>query len=628
MRCYYTDKTSLRQQIKMPDPASCSQSETEVTITYQSSVMDDSVSSEPHSTADNLIDIQHEDIRLVDLPKRLIDVGEVIGKGGMGIVRLAHQHLPKREVAVKRLHIAKARLARALLDEAMIMGGLEHPNIVPVHLVRLTDDNSPEVVMKYIQGSSWNDVLNKKPQIGNDLIDAIDIMRSVCRAVEFAHSRGVIHRDIKPHNVMLGRFGEVYLMDWGIAVKTSNVEKVPDGLVGTPGYLAPEMLSGFAGDVTFQTDVFLLGATLHAILTGERRHRANSIVAALDAAGKAETYEYGPEVPPELGALANRCCAKDPSDRPATVADFRIALEKYLSLREAYMVRDGAIEKANDFKDLIHQRQRNQPNGIMIRQRFAEARFGLEQALNMSPDCDGVIPQLQSLLRVMTQWLLDNKNIDEAEHLLLSMPKEDLQLNELVSQRKAQAVREAAELDYLKKVAPVYDPNVNTLGRHIFGAIIIGVVTITVIAVVTYDTWYPSVISPKRLLITTGSVAIVISSALLLSRRWLFNTNLGSRLGHTIVLGFCAAPIFALASIKAGYSGNAVMIGNTLFAAITMASAYPVIKSGRIAAIFALLNVLVVAVHPNWAHNGFMLSTAFAAVCIVYDWTIRDRPTK
>ena len=103
------------------DPTSCSQSETEITITYQSYVTEDSAGSEATSTSASLINLQREDVRLVDLPKRLIEVGEVIGKGGMGVVRIAHQHLPERDVAVKRLHIAKARLARALLDEAMIM---------------------------------------------------------------------------------------------------------------------------------------------------------------------------------------------------------------------------------------------------------------------------------------------------------------------------------------------------------------------------------------------------------------------------------------------------------------------------------------------------------------------------
>jgi len=612
------------------DRSEISDSATDMTITYQSSMSDNSVleGSQAESYKDRIIDVEREDVRLVDLPKKLIDVGEVIGQGGMGVVRIAHQHLPERDVAVKRLHFAKARLAKALLDEAMIMGGLEHPNIVPVHLVRLTEDNSPEVVMKYIQGSSWNDLLDKTPQTGNGLLEAIDVLRSVCRAVEFAHSRGVIHRDIKPHNIMLGRFGEVYLMDWGIAIRTANIESVPDGLVGTPGYLAPEMLSGIASDVTFQTDIFLLGATLHAILTGQRRHKANNVVAALDAAVKAKPYSYLPEVPPALADLANRACAKNPDDRFSSAADFRTALEKYLSLREAYMVRDRGIDYANEFKSLVHSTLKHKPDGIRIRQRFAEARFGLEQALQMSPDCDGVLPELQQLLHSMIIWLLSNSHIDEAEHLILSMPELDANLVTLVDDRRKQATRNAAEFNYLKQVAPAFDPNMNKLGRIIFGVSIITIVTASVISVLIHDALNPSEISPLRLLFTTGTVALLICTALILSKRLLFTTNLGSRLGHTIVLGFCAAPMFALASLKAGYSGNAIMIGDTLFVALAMASAYPVIRSGRIAAIIAVGNVGVATFIPDWAHSGFMLSTAFSAVCIAYDWTIRDQSSK
>ncbi len=597
-------------------------------MTYQSSIVDDSERSEPSTNSESLLDIAHGDVRMVDLPKRMIHVGEVIGKGGMGVVRIARQQLPDRDVAVKRLHLAKARMARALLDEAMIMGGLEHPNIVPVHLVRLTEDNSPEVVMKYIQGVAWSESLNKKPQVDGDLLDAIEVLRAVCRAVEFAHSRGVIHRDIKPHNVMLGRFGEVYLMDWGIAVRTTNLEQVPDGLVGTPGYLAPEMLTGIAGDVTFQTNVFLLGATLHAVLTGERRHRANNVVAALDAAGKAMPYDYEPDVPPALAELANQSCAKNPDDRPESVAVFRESLEKYLSLREAFMVRDRGIEKSLEFQRLIQRHGKQRADGIQIRQKFAEARFGLEQALQMASDCDGVVPELQVLFRAMTRWLAANKHLDEAEHLLLSMPREDPELIELVQLHKMEAKREARELDYLKKVAPAYDPNENAVARRIFGTFLIALVALTVISVVIHDAMYPAEISAKRLLITTGTVAAVVCIALFAGKRSLFITNLGSRIGHTVVLGFCAAPLFALASIRAGYPGNAIMIGDMLFVALAMAASYPVVLSGRVAAIFAVLNVLVTAVFPIWSHNGFMLSTAFGAVCITYDWTIRDRPQK
>ena len=608
------------------EPSQASESATDVTITYQSSINDESVSidSSSASHSDGVASVEREQVRLVDLPKKIIEVGEVIGKGGMGIVRIARQHLPDREVAVKRLHFAKARLAKALLDEAMIMGGLEHPNIVPVHLVRLTEDNSPEVVMKYIQGKAWNDVLSKQAQRGEYLLDAIDVLRSVCRAVEFAHSRGVIHRDIKPHNVMLGRFGEVYLMDWGIAIRTMNIDRVPAGLVGTPGYLAPEMLSGNPPDVTFQTDVFLLGATLHAVLTGQRRHRANNVVAALDAAGKSEPYSYPPDVPSELADIANRACCKNPADRFQSAADFRNALEKYLSLREAFMVRDRAIEKMHDFERLISTRDRRATDGTQVRQRFAEARFGLEQALQMSPECDGAEKALQRLLSLMTRWLLKGNNIDEAAHILSALPRPVSELEEEVLDRRNVAIREAKEIEYLKQIAPDYDPEKNKRGRAIFGIAIIAVVTLTVVSVLIYDTLNPQKLSPRRLVLSTGAVALIVCIAVGLNRRWIFGTNMGKRLLHTIVLGFCAAPLLAAASINAGYDANAIMLADTLFVALAMAASYPIIRSGRIAGGFAASNVCLAGFLPEWAHTGFMLSTAFGAVCIVYDWILRD----
>ena len=227
----------------------------------------------------------------------------------------------------------------------------------------------------------------------------------------------------------------------------------------------------------------------------------------------------------------------------------------------------------------------------------------------------------------MIIWLLSDRHIDEAEHLIQSMPEVDSNLISLVKDHKQEAARDAAEVDYLKRIAPAYDPSMNKLGRIIFGVSIIAIVTASVISVLIYDTLNPSEISPLRLLFTTGTVALLICIALMLSKRLLFTTNLGSRLGHTIVLGFCAAPLFALASLKAGYSGNAIMIGDTLFVALAMASAYPVIRSGRIAAILAVGNVGVASFIPDWAHSGFMLSTAFSAACIVYDWMIRDQST-
>lgn len=608
------------------DSAQLAESATEVTITYETSLPGETPEPgfpEPPRHQENS-PLDDEGVRLVDLPEKLIELGDVIGKGGMGVVRIARQTLPPRDVAVKRLHYSKARLARALMDEAMTIGSLEHPNIVPVHLVRLTEDNSPEVVMKYIQGRSWNEILDKQAQRGDALLVALEVLRAICHALEFAHSRGVIHRDVKPHNVMVGKFGEVYLMDWGIAIRQNEIDQVSDGLVGTPGYLAPEMLSGKARDVTFQTDVFLVGATLHTILTGRRRNDASTVVGALDAAKRSEPYSYDQHIAPALAALANHACAKERSDRLESVAEFRETIENYLALREAFAVRDRALEKKTLLEHLLARSARTKPSAIEIRQHFIEAKFGLEQALQMAPDCEGAAEGLQETTLMMIDWLLQSGHLDEADHLIANLPFADVDITSRITSLRHTATRDAAEVDYLKKIAPEYDPTESRIGRVILGATILGIVALTCIGVIIYDTLLPTVITPARLLVTTGSVALIIVAALFFARRWLFINKTGGRLASSVVFGFCCAPLFAIAGLKAGFSGNAIMVGDTLIVGLAMANAYPVVRTGRWAAGFAVANVLVAAIFPSWAHGGFMISTAFAAACIVLDWITRD----
>lgn len=608
------------------DRRDATDSVTEVTLTYSSYPTDSSeLDSSPYAKAKNSdTDIQPSRLSLKDLPENLIVLGDVIGQGGMGIVRAARQMLPLRDVAVKRLHFAKAHLAKNLMDEALTMGGLEHPNIVPVHLVRLTEDNSPEVVMKYVQGRSWNEILNKIPQRDDALEASLEILRSVCNAIEYAHAHNVIHRDIKPHNVMVGEFGEVYLMDWGIAVRLDNIDSVPKGLVGTPGYLAPEMLTGDPNDVHIQTDVFLLGSTLHTILTGKRRNDGNSIVGALDAAKKSEPYQYESDVPSELAYLTNRACSKEPGDRPNNAKEFRHDLESFISLREAYVIRDSAILKRDALISIIKHYKRSKNGETKIRTLFAEARFGLEQALRLAPDCAGAQEAFHDTLMAMIYWLLDNQHYDEADHLRGSLGRSDDALIARFSDELLAGKQRSAESQYLKRMAPDYDPTPSRTGRQILGISIMGIVAIACVAAIIYDTMYPTDISPKRLLISTGSVALVVVLAMFIARQWLFANRIGGRLFSTVVFGFLCAPIFAIAGLKGGFSGEAIMVGDTLLVGLTMANVYPIVRTGRWAALFALANVFAASVFPTWAQSGFMLSTAFSAACVVYDWTTRE----
>lgn len=189
-----------------------------------------------------------------------LQLGERIGDGGMGVVRVARQQALQRDVAVKIVRPDGTRRSVAmgeLVREARIAGGLEHPNIVPVHALARDDQGQVLLIMKRIEGRSWASLLAERTSAADGLNTHLSTLMDVARAVHFAHARGLVHRDLKPANVMVGSFGEVYLLDWGIAVPVGTVTRE---ICGTPSFLAPEMVTPEAV-IDGQTDVYLLGAS-------------------------------------------------------------------------------------------------------------------------------------------------------------------------------------------------------------------------------------------------------------------------------------------------------------------------------------------------------------------------------
>mgnify|MGYP005849604097 CR=1 FL=1 len=284
---------------------------------------------------------------------------QVVGRGGFGEVWEAEQRSLGRVVALKRLRpdlAAKgaedpdklAELEHGFRLEGRAIASLDHPNIVPIHDMGLDEDGHPLLAMKLVRGATWSDKIRSDSQ---DLSPAeflarhLPILVAVGQAVAFAHSKGIIHRDLKPSQVIVGEFGEVTLMDWGLAVMVGE-KPATDGSVaptlaeasspaGTVAYMAPEQTEPDARRIGAWTDVYLLGGILYNLLTLSTPHTGGSVQAFLQATrGKYVAVREaapGRDVPAELEALVTRALQPAPEDRVPSAAAFVAALSDYLT---------------------------------------------------------------------------------------------------------------------------------------------------------------------------------------------------------------------------------------------------------------------------------------------------------
>ena len=196
--------------------------------------------------------------------------------------------------------------------------------------------------MERVEGTTWRALLHDPTHAawshhpGDRLTFHLRVLARVAEVAHFAHERAWLHRDIKPENVMVGPGGDVYLIDWGLAVRLPATHDGRDrSLVGTPGYMAPEMLQGTGAWLSPRTDVYLLGSTLHEVLTGCVRHQGRTLRAVLSSAWLSEEYPYAAATPPELAALATDATRPRPEARPPSADAFKRRIEAFLSRRVA-----------------------------------------------------------------------------------------------------------------------------------------------------------------------------------------------------------------------------------------------------------------------------------------------------
>ncbi len=347
----------------------------------------------------------------VALPPLGYQLGGAIGRGGMGEVLAAFDQRIGREVAIKRMRSPNPseEATTRFLREARVQARLDHPAIVPVHELGTDEAGRPYFTMKRLAGRT----LGERIAEGAPQRQLLRAFVDVCLAVEFAHAKGVVHRDLKPANIMLGDYGEVYVLDWGIArvlaepvggtpavggvpAAIESIDSLDEGtktgtLLGTPGYIAPEQLRGDA--VAAPADVYALGAILFELLAGEPLHPRShqKAIASTLASPQELPSRRRPErgIPPELDEACFEALAEDPAERP-TAHQLAHRVQAYLDGdRDIERRRTLAMQQLRSAREVLAS---DDPD----RRSTALRRAG--RALALDPESEGAAELVSSLL--------------------------------------------------------------------------------------------------------------------------------------------------------------------------------------------------------------------------------------
>jgi len=314
--------------------------------------------------SDSALERLREGAEAPDLAGTRYRLLERIARGGMGVVYAAEDENLQRRVALKVLDVpgTDGDLANRLIREARVLAALEHPGIVPVHDVGTLADGRVFYTMKFVEGQR----LDKYIESVTSVPDRLRLFLRICDAVAFAHARGVLHRDLKPANIMVGPFGEVLVMDWGLAKilrsgdsKTTRVadphvtifEKPKQSalsgdskevsvvtghgtILGTPGYMSPEQARGDVELLDARSDIFSLGALLRFILTGDRESGSTPGAVRIDKS---------------LSAICAKSTAASPAERYPDVQEMALDISRYLDGLAVGAHNENILEKAGRF---------------------------------------------------------------------------------------------------------------------------------------------------------------------------------------------------------------------------------------------------------------------------------------
>jgi serine/threonine protein kinase/Flp pilus assembly protein TadD len=311
------------------------------------------------------------------------ELNDFVARGGIGEVWQADDMRLGRRVALKSLRRGRETMRERFVLEAELTGRLEHPGVVPVYDLALDRNDEPYYVMKFVRGRSMKDMVKtyfrqrkrkaSEPLEEGDVEDSLELQMqrlldsfvSLCETVGYAHERGIIHRDIKPENVMVGAFGETLVLDWGLAkdksapeeklsslsdmhLSSAGTETRAGSVMGSPGYMAPELVEGEAHIADERTDIYLLGASLYEILTGKAPHHSGSLTGMLERARAGvpdPPRERNPDASKVLSAVCLKAMQKSREDRYESAMGVARDVRRYLAGEPVSAYEENSYEK-------------------------------------------------------------------------------------------------------------------------------------------------------------------------------------------------------------------------------------------------------------------------------------------
>jgi tetratricopeptide (TPR) repeat protein/tRNA A-37 threonylcarbamoyl transferase component Bud32 len=418
-------------------------------------------------------------------------------RGGLGAVFVALDAELNREVALKQLldHRADDPASRArFLREARITGGLEHPGIVPIYGLGSYDDGRPFYAMRFVRGDSLKEAIDRfhtdeglKSDPGRRSLEWRQLLRrflDVCNATDYAHSRGVLHRDIKPDNVIVGRHGETLVIDWGLAKpvgrhdresdpgdrtlgpSSSGAATLPGSVLGTPAYMSPEQAAGDFDRLGPRSDVYSLGATLYCLLTGRPPFEGDDVDEVLRAVQAGDFPR--PRTPdPALEAVCCKAMARAPEDRYTTPKALADDVERWLADEPVTAWREPWLRRARRWA----RRHRTAVTAATVALLAGlAAAAGVQARANTALEAKNL--QLTTANAATTRALAEARQAKAATDAALAQSEESLKQAEAVSTFLVEAFRspDPSQAGRDVKVADVLDRAVDRLHKEFSGS--------------------------------------------------------------------------------------------------------------------------------------------------------------